>query len=379
MAKRSAKEKTVATLGEYGRTVRVFRQGDLWRVRSRSLKITQSYRGPEARAKAFAFAERLARGGAPATETHPTVGALWQAYTAGSDYRELRTRSKVLYEDAWKLFLEVVPHHTPAEEITVAVLQKVRTVLESTPRPRAPSGLAINTVRKAISVVKGVFAWAERTEFLPRNRVHSFVFKVGKDRRPQVPDEYSREEFDRIIGVMSFDRLSQRTPYCVTAVCGYQGARVGAVLQLRWEDVDWERDLLLWRAESDKMGNEWDQPMRVPTRAVLARLWAAVGEPRTGWVFPARRAGARSETYTAQSYWWALRAAEDRAGVTHRPYRAAHGFRRRIAGDLVEATGSAQLAMEAIGDRDVKMAQRYVKRRKGRTAQAMKALDRDVA
>ncbi len=50
-----------------------------------------------------------------------------------------------------------------------------------------------------------------------------------------------------------------------------------------------------------------------------------------------------------------------------------------VAGDLVDATGSDRLAMEAIGDRDVKMAERYVKRRTCRTAQAMKALDRDVA
>ncbi len=176
----------------------------------------------------------------------------------------------------------MVPHQTPAEEVTVAVLQTVRTTLETTPRPRAPGGLAINTVRKSISIVKGVFAWAERTEFLRKNRVHSFAFKVGKDRRPKLPDEYSRDEFERILAAPSFDRLTQRTPYCVTALCGYQGVRVNAVLHLRLEDVDWVKDVLLWRAEWDKQGNEWDQPLRAPTRALLARLWAAVGELTTG-------------------------------------------------------------------------------------------------
>jgi hypothetical protein len=49
------------------------------------------------------------------------------------------------------------------------------------------------------------------------------------------------------------------------------------------------------------------------------------------------------------------------------------------AGDLVDATGSSAKAMEGIGDRSVKMAETYVMRRRGRSAQAMKALDRGVA
>lgn len=229
--------------------------------------------------------------------------------------------------------------------------------VETTPRPRAPNGLTINTLRKAISIVRGVFAWAERTEFLPRNRVHSFVFKVGKDRRPKVPDEYTREEFEQILAVMSFDRISQRTPYCVTALCGYQGVRINAALHLRWEDVDRSKDLLLWRAAWDKQGNEWaSRCARRPGRCSRAsgRRW--VNRRPAG---SSRRAAA-SETYTVQSYWWALKAAETRAGVTPRARRAAHGFRRMVAGDLVDATGSDRLAMEAIGDRDVKMAEQYV-------------------
>ena len=67
------------------------------------------------------------------------------------------------------------------------------------------------------------------------------------------------------------------------------------------------------------------------------------------------------------------------AGVPHIRNRGAHGFRRMIAGDLVDATGSNAHAMEAIGDRSVKMAETYVLRRRGRKAQAMKALDKGVA
>jgi len=372
-------EKTVRTFGEYGATIRVVKKGDYYRVRSRHLGLTRSFKGADAKARALGFAERLAQGRAGGEGTNTSIAALWDAYTSSSAFRELRPRSRELYAENWSLFCEVVPHHTPADEVTVAVLEVVRTALTDTPRPRAPEGLAVNTVRKAIQVVKGVFAWGERVEFLSRNRVHGFTFRVGRDNRPVTPDEYTGEEYTALLAALSFDKVTQRTPFVITVLCGSQGVRINAALHLRWEDVRWDDDVILWRAAWDKMGNEWDQPLRTPTRAVLARLWDAADNPTEGWVFPSRRTGAASETYTVQSYWWALREAEKRAEIPHRARRAAHGFRRMIAGDLVDATGSAHLAMEGIGDRSVKMAETYVKRRTGRTARALKELDRGVA
>lgn len=378
MARLPVRQKKVATFGEHGRTVRVFRQGDLWRVQSRSLGITQSYRGEGAKDRAMGFAERLARGDTPATDARPTVGEMWARYTGSSDYRELRARTQKLSTELWALFIAVVPAHTRADDVTVLVLEAVRQALETTPRPRAPTGLALSTVRHVIGRVKTVFGWAERVELIHRNRVHAYVFKVGKERRTESPPEYTTDEFRRMLASLSFDRIAERTAFCLLAVIGYQGVRVGAATQLRWEDVRWDDDALLWRAETDKMGNEWAQPLRAPTRAILARLHAAQGEPLDGWVFPARQQTARHPYYTANSFWLMLRKAEDRAGVPHLDRRAAHGFRRMVAGDLVGLTGSDRLAMEAIGDRDPKMAARYVKHRVDRLASTLRRLDEEV-
>lgn len=66
------------------------------------------------------------------------------------------------------------------------------------------------------------------------------------------------------------------------------GRRLGAIRQLRWEDIDYARSAITWRADGDKMGVLWTVDM--PTRLVSelkqfqARL-AGVG----GWVFPAER------------------------------------------------------------------------------------------
>jgi integrase len=38
------------------------------------------------------------------------------------------------------------------------------------------------------------------------------------------------------------------------------GRRVGSIRQLRWEDIDFERSMIRWRAEADKKGREWVVP-----------------------------------------------------------------------------------------------------------------------
>jgi integrase len=372
-------QKTMRTFGEYGKTVRVWQEGKVVRVQCRSLGVTRSFRGAGAKVKAYGFAERLAAGVESSRETRITLADLWAAYTASADFTELRQRSRDYYAASWSLFLEVVPPQTAADDVTVLTLGTVRKAWETTPRPRAKDGLSINSMRKAIGNVKIVFAWGERVELLHRNRIRAFRFKVSKDRRPQSPGEFTGAELQRLLGVLSFDRLDQRTAFCVLTVIGYQGVRENSALHLRWEDILWGEDVLLWRAEWDKMGNEWDQPLRGPTRAILGRLWDALGQPASGWVFPARQKNAKGETYTAQAFAKALWSAEQRSGVPHVRNRGAHGFRRMVAGDLVDATGSSAKAMEGIGDRSVKMAETYVMRRRGRSAQAMKALDRGVA
>ena len=72
----------------------------------------------------------------------------------------------------------------------------------------------------------------------------------------------------------------------------------------------------------------------------------------------------------------ALTLAEKRAGVRHNPYRRMHGFRRGVAGDVLELTGDVKLALDFIGDTDVRMARTYLKKRDERLAAVVAMLDR---
>jgi hypothetical protein len=110
---------------------------------------------------------------------------------------------------------------------------------------------------------------------------------------------------------------------------------------------------------------------------VSALEWARWWRDKTGysgpWVFFSldRRSGTRTHgnarpgVYRVQSFWAALVKAELRAGVVHRPFRAAHGLRRMVAGEVLARTGDPVLAMHYIGDTDLKTKtmKRYLKKR----------------
>ena len=93
--------------------------------------------------------------------------------------------------------------------------------------------------------------------------------------------------------------------------------------------------------------------------------------------FPAPRQPAK--VYTIQTLWWNLRAAETRANIEHQPRRAGHGLRKLLAGEVNAATGDAMLAMLAIGDRDMKQALRYLKKRDRRMQSAFDELDAELS
>ncbi len=66
------------------------------------------------------------------------------------------------------------------------------------------------------------------------------------------------------------------------------GRRIGAIRQLRWEDIDYAAPAITWRADADKMGVLWTIDLSPPLVAELRRFQARLGTVG-GWVFPAAR------------------------------------------------------------------------------------------
>jgi integrase len=159
---------------------------------------------------------------------------------------------------------------------------------------------------------------------------------------------------------------------------------MSAILHLQWRDLDVERGEIAWRARWDKTGRERVQPMTHGARValVVARQW----RERDGYIGPwvlftphRQRWNPQDDeraAWTSQALWLALRKAEGRAGVRHLPYRAMHGFRRAVAGDVLELTRDLKLALDWIGDVDLGMARHYLRPRDPRLEEAATAVDR---
>lgn len=307
----------------------------------------------------------------PAAPLRLTVDQLWVRYVE-AEFPAFRPSTKRIYRDGWKPWALFVGPATIAEDLGRDSMAQLRAELDR-------RGWAVNTIRKTFGVVRAVYKWALEGELIQRNRVGTYVYKVPKEQRPKSPAEFRLEDLDGMLAALPLDSSRHWRAHGVLAVCGNQGARQWSVIHLAWPDLHFEAGEITWQGEWNKTGETWEQPMREVTRAVLevALLRRAEAGYEGPYVFFPARIGNKQGFYTEQSLWHALKGAEARATpvIPHLPGRGAHGLRRLLAGEVNELTGNMKTAMDAIGDRSIRMAERYLKVRNDRLVAAFKALD----
>ncbi|MEB3198432.1 MAG: site-specific integrase [Candidatus Sericytochromatia bacterium] len=313
------------------------------------------------RAEALAFARGLSDAQqAPARPTDAlTVQQLFRRYLE-AEAATLRPNTIRLYKDRWRRWELFVGADTIAEDVATETVARFRV--------EDAKHHAINQVRAAVRVVKLVYHWGDRMELLQRNRVARYTFKAGKDERTHAPTEYRRDEWERLLMALGGGQQSRKwRAWAVMMLAGAQGERVQAILQLRWADLDLEAGVIRWPKETNKQGRARTQPLTWDAYSAL--LTSRAKAPDSPYVVP----GPDGEPYTYQAFWYHLRAAERATGVTHQPYRAAHGFRRMAAGNVAEGTGDPWLGVQWIGDTDPRRAKEYLKERADRMLQAADA------
>lgn len=366
--------KRIATYGKRGALVRVddvtehgVRKYEVI-TGSKASRSQVSFPGtPKGKAEAFAYAEgyeaEARRPKTPAAPVALTTRELWNAYKEAT-FPSLRPRSKQLYQDNWRRWEQFFSAERVAETMTLSDATAFRAELERI-------GLATKTIQSAIEQARAVYNYAERAELVTRNRWHQFRFKVSKDKRTQPRAEYKQAEFLKIWRQFDPTDAGQWRPYVAVGLLGLYGMRQTATLRLQWADVGTET--LTFRAEWDKQGEEHVMPILPMTRELLAvaQAWRVRDGYEGPWIFAPARKGSASLTYTIQSLWLALHLAEGRAGIESIPLRAGHGFRRGLVGDLLEAGNDMDLALKAIGDRDLRMAKHYAIKRNSRIDKAL--------
>jgi integrase len=66
------------------------------------------------------------------------------------------------------------------------------------------------------------------------------------------------------------------------------GRRLGSIRQLRWDDIDFQRTTIRWRAEADKKGREWVVPVPASLLEELKQFRRKLGAVG-GWLFEAEQ------------------------------------------------------------------------------------------
>jgi site-specific recombinase XerD len=330
----------------------------------------------EAKAYALGVAETIARGPQPVVE-QLTLRGTWDRFEE-SEFIHLREKTKKNYRAHWLKWEVYLGKDAIAEDAKAQDLAGFRSALTK-------QDYAIGQVHKIITDVKMIHAWGFRRELLALNRLSLYRFKTAKDERSESPGEYSATEANAIIGTLSPQLAEQWRPWAAMMIAHGQGARMNAILHLKWDDVDAELGEAVWRARWDKNGREWRQPLTLVAYSALLTAWHWRQRTHyTGpWVFFSsherkQKLGADGRAvYHPTSLERALAIAEGKAGVEHQPYRGMHAFRRGRAGDLYEATGDFRLALQYIDDHDMRMAQKYLKRRPSQLRRATDLVDAD--
>jgi site-specific recombinase XerD len=365
--------KRVATFGKRGHLVRVMEVQDAKGRRfvvqwgPSTARAQQSFPGKQGKAEAMAFAEAFALEiGRPkaAEPTAPiTTRELWQAYTVAT-FPHLRPRTKVLYKEFWSRWENFYGADRAAGDMTHDDCDRFRADLERV-------GLASATIQKTIVCVRGVYNYAERTEKIAKNRWHAFRFSIAKERRTKPRAEYRQHEFLAIWRQFDPAKAWHWRPYVAIGLLGTYGMRQNALLHLKWEDVTDEAITLV--SEWDKQGETQVLPMNDHARQLLAVAghWREQAGYDGPWVFFTARPTRNSPIYTIQSLWDALKEAEKRAHIEPIKFRAGHGFRRGLVGDLLESGVAIDLALQAIGDKDLRMHKHYAIKRDERVTESI--------
>ncbi|NUO65776.1 MAG: site-specific integrase [Gemmatimonadaceae bacterium] len=381
----------LARFGKRGCFARVFVEtgGELvrvqWKAYGAARLETESWPdSPENRRTAVAWAEGKYSAISRGDVERPAVvslSSLWEQYVE-AEFPHLRPKTQSLYRAYWRHWMKTWGEDFPADLTTLPMVAKFRAELTRI-------GIGVTMAARCIQTVKTVYAWAERQDLISRNKVRLYRFKVAKEARPTGPAEYRRDEYERIIAQFNPANPNHWRAWAALTLCGLQGTRENAVLHLRVDDVtlggasiedgvvSWAAGELHWRPEWDKVGNDWTQPLRFLAQVAIevALEWRERIGYDGPWLFPKAIATSPSETYTPKALIGQLHAAEKRAGITPQKWRGPHSLRRMAAGDIADLTNDPLVAMHSIGDSDLRMAMRYLKKRDDRVANAFAKAD----
>ncbi|HEY7950430.1 MAG TPA: tyrosine-type recombinase/integrase [Solirubrobacterales bacterium] len=310
-----------------------------------------SYTKASARAWLDDTLAKARRGELPGmVRTGTTFAAACDEWLAYKRDRKVKLSTQIDYEHMVdrmkKVFGEKFGARMKLEDVTPEMVEGFRDALIA-------EDLADRTVNKYLTVLHGLFVWAQRRHKLPANPV------ANVERRPHAKrgniDVFSREEVLALVRAAASEQ--DGTVYLTAA---FTGLRLGELLALRWRDVDFANSAIHvrqsftnGRVDTPKSGQERVVPMADEVAEALAKLGKR--ESHAGaddLVFCGAKGGHLAGHKLRDRYKTAL----EKAGLRELRF---HDLRHTFGTHAIRAADSREV-MEWMGHQDLATTQRYL-------------------
>lgn len=267
-------------------------------------------------------------------KSRPTIEKLWETYKAQNANKKSLQNDISNYNKYIKRFASRLP-----EELRTADIVALREELFS-------YGLKAQTVKLALGLIRGLINFGIKNGLCKQpdpSVLHFEMPRVDNQKTETLTAQQLVKYFEALDAepdqnAANFLRLALAT-----------GMRRGALMALRWDDLDFEKGFITLRGEAAKKGKTERIPMSASAREIL------LSTERTDslYVFPGRYGGQRKDFKKI-----AIRV-RDRAGLP-KDFRPLHGLRHAFASFLA-SSGKVDLytLQKLLTHNSPQMTQRY--------------------
>ena len=238
-------------------------------------------------------------------------------------FEEAKSGNRTLKDDRIRYNLHIAPVFGAKSipDLTVHDLDKVRARMEK-------AGKSPQTVKHVLTLVKRIFNFALQKGYVESIPASLRVTMPTVDNK--VTENLTKEQARRLL--QALDEEHDQNLASLVRLALFTGMRRNALLNLQWDDLDFERGFITLRGEVAKKGRTEIIPMNAQARELL------LSQPRTQspYVFPGRYDG--KPRVNLSSF---LHRVRDKAGLP-KSFRPLHGLRHSFASWLAS---SGQVSM----------------------------------
>ena len=246
------------------------------------------------------------------------------------------------------------------DEITPGIIETYKQKRIAGPTKQG-SQRAPATVNREFSVLSRILTLAVNEGLLHNNPCRLVKrFRVDNGRIRYL----SAEEEARLMKALEAQPLTKR----IVTMALYTGMRRGEIFNLKWSEVDFDRDLI--HVRQTKTAKDRVIPISPRIREMLAEQVTQQAVSTDGYVFPSGKTGGRL-THTKNSF----RTACDTAGLTDFRF---HDLRHSAGTRLAEAGVNIVVIAEILGHGSLTMTKRYTHATDAANREAMQKLARLV-